>query len=103
MAMSAKLSAGSAFPNLPVATVGGGTGLGTGREGLELLGCAGAGKAKKFAEIVAAMALAGEISMAVAGPSLVGLCFDDSGNAILASTREVYRVQLGVKPFWPFS
>ena len=45
----------------------------------------------------------GEISMVVAGPSLVGLCFDDSGNAILASTREVYRVQLGVKPFWPFS
>lgn len=45
----------------------------------------------------------GEISMAVAGPSLVGLCFDDSGNAILATTREIFRVQLGVKPFWPFS
>lgn len=45
----------------------------------------------------------GEISMEVAGPSLVGLCFDDSGNAILATTREIYRVQLGVKPFWPFS
>ena len=52
------------LPSLTVATGGGGTGLGTGREGLELLGCAGAGKAKKFAEIVAAMALAGEISMA---------------------------------------
>jgi sugar lactone lactonase YvrE len=44
----------------------------------------------------------GEISMVVAGPSLVGLCFDDSGNAILASTREIYRVFVGVKPFWPF-
>jgi sugar lactone lactonase YvrE len=43
-----------------------------------------------------------EISMVVAGPSLVGLCFDDSGNAILASTREIYRVFVGVKPFWPF-
>ena len=45
----------------------------------------------------------GEISMEVAGPSLVGLCIDDSGNVILATTREIYRVQLGVKPFWPFS
>jgi sugar lactone lactonase YvrE len=44
----------------------------------------------------------GEISMVVAGPSLVGLCFDDSGNAILASTREIYRVHVGAKPFWPF-
>ena len=44
----------------------------------------------------------GEISMAIAGPSLVGLCFDDSGNAILASTREIYRVHVGVKPYWPF-
>jgi len=41
--------------------------------------------------------------MEVAGPSLVGLCIDDSGNVILATTREIYRVQLGVKPFWPFS
>lgn len=45
----------------------------------------------------------GEATMVVAGPSLVGLCFDDAGNAILASTREIYRVRLGVKPFWPFS
>jgi sugar lactone lactonase YvrE len=44
----------------------------------------------------------GGISMAVAGPSLVGLCFDDAGNAILASTRELYRVYVGAKPFWPF-
>jgi sugar lactone lactonase YvrE len=44
----------------------------------------------------------GDISMIVAGPSLVGLCFDDSGNVILASTRELYRVFVGVKPYWPF-
>src|SRR5437016_5045003 len=49
-----------------VGTVGGGTGLGTGRECLELLGCAGAGKARKFAEIVAATLLAGELSMGAA-------------------------------------
>ena len=45
---------------------------------------------------------AAEISMVIAGPSLVGLCFDDSGNAVLASTREIYRVHVGVKPYWPF-
>lgn len=45
----------------------------------------------------------GTITMEVAGPSLVGICFDDSGNAILAATREIYRVQLGVKPYWPFT
>lgn len=44
----------------------------------------------------------GSIEMVVAGNSLVGICFDDEGNAILASTRELYRVHVGVKPFWPF-
>ena len=52
--------------SLSVATVGGGTGLGTSRECLEILGCAGSGRAAKFAEIVAATLLAGEISMAAA-------------------------------------
>jgi hydroxymethylglutaryl-CoA reductase (NADPH) len=51
------------IPALIVATYGGGTGLPTQRECLELLGCYGAGKAKKFAEIVAATALCGEISL----------------------------------------
>jgi hypothetical protein len=37
-----------------------------------------------------------------AGPSLVGLCLDDAGNAIITSTREVYRVRVGAKPYWPF-
>lgn len=52
------------LPSLTVATVGGGTGLGTARECLQMLGCAGAGHAPKFAEIAAATALAGELSMA---------------------------------------
>jgi hydroxymethylglutaryl-CoA reductase (NADPH) len=51
------------LPSLTVATVGGGTALGTSRECLEMLGCAGAGGAAKFAEIVAATILAGELSM----------------------------------------
>ncbi len=51
------------LPNLTVGTVGGGTHLPTAKECLELIGCAGAGNAKKFAEIVAATVLAGEISI----------------------------------------
>jgi hydroxymethylglutaryl-CoA reductase (NADPH) len=46
-----------------VATYGGGTGLATQRECLELLGCYGQGKVKKFAEIVAATVLCGELSL----------------------------------------
>jgi hydroxymethylglutaryl-CoA reductase (NADPH) len=51
------------IPSLIVATYGGGTGLPTQREGLELLGCYGAGKVRKFAEIVAATVLCGELSL----------------------------------------
>ena len=54
------------LPSLTVATVGGGTGLGTARECLETLGCAGEGRALKLAEIVAATLLAGELSMGAA-------------------------------------
>ena len=49
--------------SLIVATYGGGTGLATQRECLELLGCHGTGQADKFAEICAATALAGELSL----------------------------------------
>ena len=58
------LYASVTLPSLTVATVGGGTALGTGRECLEMLGCYGPGKAKKLAEITAALLLAGELSMA---------------------------------------
>jgi hydroxymethylglutaryl-CoA reductase (NADPH) len=51
------------IPSLIVATYGGGTGLATQRECLEMLGCYGAGKADKFAEICAAVVLAGETSL----------------------------------------
>ncbi len=51
------------IPSLIVATYGGGTGLPTQRECLELLGCSGKGKVRKFAEIVAATVLCGELSL----------------------------------------
>ena len=51
------------LPCLIVATVGGGTQLPTQRECLELMGCYGSGRADKFAEIIAATLLAGEISI----------------------------------------
>jgi hydroxymethylglutaryl-CoA reductase (NADPH) len=54
------------LPSLTVASVGGGTGLGTSRECLEMLGVAGSGGAPKLAEIAASTLLAGEISMAAA-------------------------------------
>lgn len=54
------------LPALIVATVGGGTGLATQRECLELLGCAGPGRARRLAEICAAVVLAGEVSLSSA-------------------------------------
>ena len=54
------------LPSLIVATHGGGTGLPTQNQCLAMLGCAGAGKVKKFAEICAAVVLAGETSLAAA-------------------------------------
>jgi hydroxymethylglutaryl-CoA reductase (NADPH) len=54
------------LPALIVATYGGGTGLPTQRECLDLLGCYGAGRARAFAEICAAVVLAGETSLACA-------------------------------------
>ncbi|MFM8303426.1 MAG: hydroxymethylglutaryl-CoA reductase [Actinomycetota bacterium] len=58
------------IPSLIVATFGGGTGLATQRECLELLGCSGPGTVNKLAEIVAGVVLAGEISLASAISSL---------------------------------
>ncbi|MFZ1128026.1 hydroxymethylglutaryl-CoA reductase (NADPH) [Methanoregula sp.] len=56
------------LPSLPVGTVGGGTGVDTQNECLKILGVAGGGtppgaNAKKFAEIVGAGVLAGELSL----------------------------------------
>ncbi len=51
------------IPALIVATYGGGTSLPTQRECLELMDCYGSGKVYKFAEIVAATVLCGELSL----------------------------------------
>jgi hydroxymethylglutaryl-CoA reductase (NADPH) len=54
------------LPSLTVATVGGGTGLGTSRECLRMMHVSGKNGALKLAEIAAAVLLAGEISIAAA-------------------------------------
>ncbi len=54
------------LPGLEVGTIGGGTTLPYARQWLELLGCAGAGKVYRFAQIVAAATLALEISASAA-------------------------------------
>jgi len=51
------------IPSLIVATYGGGTGLATQRECLELMGCYGKDKVMKLAEIIAATVLCGELSL----------------------------------------
>jgi hydroxymethylglutaryl-CoA reductase (NADPH) len=58
------------IPSLIVATYGGGTSLPTQRECLEILGCHGKDKVFKLAEIVAAVVLAGELSLGAAISSL---------------------------------
>jgi hydroxymethylglutaryl-CoA reductase (NADPH) len=61
-----ELYAAVTLPNLIVGTVGGGTGLPSQRACLEVLGLAGAGHARAFAEVCAAVALAGELSIIAA-------------------------------------
>ena len=51
------------IPSLIVATFGGGTGLPSQKECLEVMDCYGKGKVNKLAEIIGAVALAGEISL----------------------------------------
>jgi hydroxymethylglutaryl-CoA reductase (NADPH) len=60
------LYASVTLPALIIATYGGGTGLATQRECLDILGCYGTGKVHKLAEIMAATVLAGELSLASA-------------------------------------
>jgi hydroxymethylglutaryl-CoA reductase (NADPH) len=54
------------LPNLMVATVGGGTSLPTQKECLQIMDCYGEGNSRKFAEIIGAVLLAGELSIAAA-------------------------------------
>jgi len=51
------------LPNLIVGSVGGGTGLPSQRAALDLMGCAGGGRARALAEVCAAAVLAGELSI----------------------------------------
>lgn len=51
------------LPDVPLATIGGGTRLETARECLEIMGVYGSGKVGKFAEIVGGTVLAGELSL----------------------------------------
>ena len=53
---------GALLPNLVVATIGGGTQLPSQKACLDMLGCAGSGKAKKLAEIVGAATMCLDIS-----------------------------------------
>ena len=72
------------LPNLIVGTVGGGTGLPSQRACLEILGLAGNRKAAAFAEVCAALCLAGELSIGGA------LCAGDFARAhkLLARGRK---------------
>jgi hydroxymethylglutaryl-CoA reductase (NADPH) len=54
------------MPNLMVATVGGGTKLPSQSACLDILGLRGPGNAHAFAEVVAALCLSGELSIAAA-------------------------------------
>ncbi|MEO1054281.1 MAG: hydroxymethylglutaryl-CoA reductase [Bacteroidota bacterium] len=58
------------LPSLIIATHGGGTGLPTQRECLQLMDCYGPSKALKLAEIIAGVVAAGEISLAAGISSL---------------------------------
>ena len=60
------LHASIRFPGLEVGTVGGGTNLPTPHEWLSVLGCVGPGTVYRFAQIVAATALALEVSASAA-------------------------------------
>ena len=60
------LYAAVTLPNLIVGTVGGGTALPTQAAALDLLGLRGPGHARAFAEVAAALCLAGELSIIAA-------------------------------------
>ena len=63
---SGDLYASAMLPSILVGTVGGGSGAGTARECLDILGLRGPGSAVQFAEILAATVLAGDLSLLAA-------------------------------------
>lgn len=54
------------LPSLLLGSVGGGSGQGTAQEALQIMGCAGSGKAVTLAEIAAGTVLAGDLSLLAA-------------------------------------
>ncbi len=72
------------LPNVIVGTVGGGTGLPSQSAALNILGLKGSGKARAFAEVCAAVCLAGELSI------IGALCANEftSAHRKLARERE---------------
>lgn len=97
------LYAAVTLPNLIVGTVGGGTRLPSARECLRILECHGEGSAAKLAEITAAVALAGEISIAgavcagefAAAHSSLGRARLGEGNATPLTVRSQDHVDVG--------
>lgn len=63
------------MPNIMVGSVGGGTGLSSQKACLDMLGLAGAGKARALSEVVGGLCLAGELSI------IGALCADHFANA----------------------
>ena len=43
-----------------------------------------------------------DAEMSVAGIGIVGMCFDDQANMIVATNREIFRVHMGIEGYWPF-
>ena len=43
-----------------------------------------------------------EAEMVAAGIGIIGLCFDDHGNMIVATNRELFRIQMEIEGYWPF-
>ncbi len=60
------LQATLTLPSLLLGSVGGGSGQGTAQEALQIMGCAGPGKATTLAEIAAGTVLAGDLSLLAA-------------------------------------
>jgi len=69
------LYASVTMPNIMVGSVGGGTGLSSQKECLNMLGLSGAGKARALAEVIGAVCLAGELSI------IGALCANHFANA----------------------
>jgi hydroxymethylglutaryl-CoA reductase (NADPH) len=73
------------LPNLLIGTIGGGTALPTQRECLAMIGCYGEGKTQKFAEIIAATLLTGELGICA---GIVSKFFQEPHRRAWVHTRE---------------